>query len=730
MPTSQQVNDLTTSSNGGNIQAKMLPKSHFYIEGAAFAQVEAQAFGPDSVNTSIFNTSARVTLTGPKAIFAICRGQVFIQPLTGTTDKVNLILKPFTQPINGLAIKYFIYRGLPKANFVDDGKVANAGTNSFTQLLWNQFNNFYSDEDPKPDFAEHFIGLPADNTTQTGTDYIDQYFNKVTSVVNATTGEENIHESFELPIVPKGLDFGMMSGEIGLDIVLDFGEYYNEHDINPFKLDLDFARAATGKIDISSQTDAYLAKLMRESCTQFMDVAAFYGLHANGAGELFMDNSSTPLFSPADVYNKLNGFFTKNRMYIYIQANRQRSYHFYGNYEHSDGNTNTLNIGGTDTTMTETTFGTDGWPIHIFEDTQDPSTNVNTLCMQLTTDTHSEAALFVKTGILTSPNEGNFVRGENLLEVPSDDTTVTVDTNYTKYIQFETPSSAADTIACMFELVYEGKQMIVEEYFTTPPADPVYHVLKDIDDVFGLIDAKSFKKAQEDGALPTVVDERLQIVNFPIEGSKNGIGAIRTKKVADKVLTSDESGFQERITYETELDNISKDISGVSKSTSGEISSVVTGINKYGTSELKHYLPKSPYYIKTTPLIIVDNLVNGLLLKVKGGSIPSKKVLGLSKDEETELKNITSNSLNNYSLFFEDIQTLNTDQFESAEGLKYKAYKVKLIAENATGEIKIFSPSNEIMVYSLDQLIFFSVSYGKYIKHKNKQIIFDITNLI
>ena len=55
-----------------------------------------------------------------------------------------------------------------------------------------------------PTFAEQYIGLPkATGTTQTTTDLIDHYFNKVTEVVNAGTGEEDANQMYELPVVPK-----------------------------------------------------------------------------------------------------------------------------------------------------------------------------------------------------------------------------------------------------------------------------------------------------------------------------------------------------------------------------------------------------------------------------------------------------------------------------------------------------------------------------------------------
>ena len=61
-------------------------------------------------------------------------------------NKVNIVLKPFSQPIKGLAIKYIVYRGLAKSDFfTDDGKVLPSGSNAtgFINYVQEEFQNFY-----------------------------------------------------------------------------------------------------------------------------------------------------------------------------------------------------------------------------------------------------------------------------------------------------------------------------------------------------------------------------------------------------------------------------------------------------------------------------------------------------------------------------------------------------------------------------------------------------------
>src|SRR5690606_25380002 len=142
------------------------------------------------------------------------------------------------------------------------------------------------------------------------------------------------------------------------------GDYYIENDPTPFQFNLDFARSAYYELETGAGNTNYENKLLKEIATQFMDIAALYGIHASGNGKLYVDTQSTPITTTADLYNIITPFFTKSTVYLYIQSNRQRSYNFYGNYVLSDTNSNNLKIGASATALTETSFGTHDWPVH------------------------------------------------------------------------------------------------------------------------------------------------------------------------------------------------------------------------------------------------------------------------------------------------------------------------------------------------------------------------------
>lgn len=534
---SPQYKELTTSNNGRNVRASLQAVSHFFLEDSTFSQTEADSFGAKTTTT--FATTAKVSFSGTKKVYSICQGQIFIQPQTGSTDKVNVILKPYKQPINSIPIKYIIYRGLDKSDFFTaiqhegNSRFQIAGSDStgtgFVQYIWKEFNKFYTNAPGNiPVFLEEFIGFPANANSQNLTDLIDQFFYRI-SQYDENTGEEIETTAFELPLIPRGIHIGNATGTVGIDIVLNNGDYYIENDPTPFRFDLSFARSAYYSLQTDAGNTNYENKLLKEIATQFMDIAALYGMHASGISKLYMAEQTVPLPTKEDIYTTIAPFFTKNTVYLYIQSNRQRSYNFYGNYVLSDTNQNNLKIGASESTLTETSFGTNGWPVHKI------NSSTENVALALVTDNYENAATYAKLGFVVSEHEDNFIRGENLL-IPKmiDDEENDTAIQYTKPITFSFPVSGQNTIASILQLIHEGLEIWLED----TQSNESYYV-KDIDDVFGLIDAQSITAVRSELELPTVVSDTVQIINFPNPQRNTDIGVVKIKKVSDAIAIND-----------------------------------------------------------------------------------------------------------------------------------------------------------------------------------------------
>jgi hypothetical protein len=107
---------LDMTDNTGNFISKFAPQSCFFTTSGIFTQSAAQAFGP--VDENHYRLTANFDLPADSPAYAVCSSIFLIQPQSGDATKVNLILRPFKQPIQGFNIKYFVYRGLSLASFL------------------------------------------------------------------------------------------------------------------------------------------------------------------------------------------------------------------------------------------------------------------------------------------------------------------------------------------------------------------------------------------------------------------------------------------------------------------------------------------------------------------------------------------------------------------------------------------------------------------------------------
>jgi|GEM_PF-544853 len=734
--TNTQGQNSTVSDNGRNVRPVLQAVSHFVLQtdNGVCNISQTNSFGVVSV--SEFRTTSKLTFTGAKKVYMLCKGQVLLQP-TSDSNKVNLILKPFEQPIKGLPIKYIIYRGLTKSDFINSSDIlTGSATNGteFVQFLWKEFNQFYSSENHPPGttppvFSSSFIGFPT-GTSQPDSQLIDTLFYKLseTEVVDAGAGtlSEPAEKAFELPMIPRGTVLGTVSADLGIDIVLNQGDYYIENDAHPFQFNLGYARSLDYKLNTINEPDEFKKKLIRETCTQFMDVSAFYGLHANGSGKVYVNGTTTPLTTIDAVYGLMGGFYTKNTQYFYIQSSRQRSYNFYGNYTYSDTNANNLKIGTDSSNLTEVVFGDTSWPIHKV------STNPTTY-FQLITDNYKEAALFCELGMIATSHENNFIRNANLLQEVPENTSVIVDFNFTKPIGFRFDTSGTDVVASMVKLIYEGKQLLVSEY-VAPPTDPNApevvpnsFVLKDIDDVFGLLDTVPFVATKNEKEYPSVVDEQLQLVHFPNSLGKIDTGVVKVKRIADAIKIDDTSDL-ERITFETLLMDCDFNGSTFVKNNTPLKEGNVVKTMAYSKEQNNFYQPEKPFSFSTVLFTDSETTITGVVLEQDQGKLPAKKILGISKDEYQRLVDLANeNNLLNAKLFFRNLLENQEDYFLSAENVKYKSYTLDIIAENELGEYLLFCLNEDVRIYSVDDRGYYSTKYSESIPfNKNNNISLDL----
>ncbi|WP_345987538.1 hypothetical protein AAEU33_11290 [Chryseobacterium sp. Chry.R1] len=720
MPQTIPSGSLSTSpdSKGLNVRPDLLPESFFFAEKSAVLNQEMS--GKFGANGTVFRTTSKVSFTGK--IYTICQGQVFLQPCGTDATKVNAILKPFSQPIKGLAIKYIVYRGLNISDFFQGDLITSGTPTGFVDVIKKEFTGLYNMLGISvPPFTAQHIGFPVGNS-QLETDLIDDYFLKISKVqtTGTTTTETEPKKAFELPMIPRGTHLGNISGSVGIDIVLNEGDYTVANDPNPFQLNLAFARSADHVLDQAIGNTAFKKKLIRETATQFLDIAAFYGLHTQGKGKIHMSDNSV-LQTVEEIASQISGFKTAETTYLYIQGSRQRSYNFYGN-QNLEGSTNNIRIGTTVNNMSTGQFE-EGWPVREFN-------GYPSLVIQPTTDNNDAAAMYVKQGVLHADtrNEDYFIRGKNLLQEEGNG----ADTNFTKPITFKLDkTSAGKTVASFIQLIYEGKTVKITSETPGPnPGDPVVSTtydLKDIDDIFGLINVTPKIQSKGGNELVYVIDQNLLLIDFENKAGGKDIATVTTKKVEDLIMKNDTESLK-RVTYETLLNNIRQNVGGFFESRAAYQDNSNSGTISYSDKRNNFYQPEEPYYFKTEQYSTPDGVsIMALSLGLKQGELSSKKLLGITDDENKELiKVIKDNQLNNPKFYFKNELGDEANYFVSTENIEYKKYNLCVIGEDQEGKLAIKFPLINVNVTSIDNMVYVSDSYARWLPDLSMSKVFEI----
>jgi hypothetical protein len=325
------------SENTNSRTPKLVGKSFFFTEPDKVEQStnlsDSHAFGPmgttDEEKAASFRLGAKMKLKAgvPNAkAFAICSGNVLLQPQTGNSAKVNLILRPMVQPFNAMPVKYFIYRGLDKADFLsDETKLATTGPEFLTGVR-NDFASL-NNVPVASEMLSKWIGYELGATPDT--DLIDDMFFRIS---DPSTEDDPVNaKKDELPFVREGVHLGHFSGDFQLDIVLGSPDFKPLVSTTGFLHNLTFARAAEGIIAVAGKPSNYPEKAYREAILDFIDPAAFWGMHAfqGGVINVFTNDESLSKSSNEIYLSILRVFTTCHVNYLYLKGRIGRSYGYY-----------------------------------------------------------------------------------------------------------------------------------------------------------------------------------------------------------------------------------------------------------------------------------------------------------------------------------------------------------------------------------------------------------------
>lgn len=353
-------------------------------------QTSGLAYGPVVGNeTTQYRVTSRFQLTEEDIkAYAVCDGFVFIHPVAGHTDLVNLIIKPsYLDDVGFTPVEYFVYRGLKKSNFVDesDDLIAKESEDA-TDLITEIYDTHAQSVIDSHETDNEITGSPSsdilgwDKRTDTSILIKDIFF---------ANNSDN-----QLAFVSKGDYIGNFSFEedrpVGFEIVLK--ERFFNPDINYLKtLEHIVTATAPGMGDIEGN-EGLSNMYEREKILNFIDPAAYFSLWRDiGIDYKEEEEEAVEITEIEELYaDIIDKFYTKNTVYIDIRNELGLSLNYYKDNQGEDPNPDfgknfllSVNtpINFSDTSTIEEKYYVNFWPIYSTDaiNNPNPSDNFNDL---------------------------------------------------------------------------------------------------------------------------------------------------------------------------------------------------------------------------------------------------------------------------------------------------------------------------------------------------------------
>ena len=741
------------------------PNSHFFVDYTKLADPISSnyindAFGPvkNSIEfttaTNEYRTTSFVRAINPTEnvkVFAICDGEVLIiqQTGVGNEDKINIILKP-SQSYSPLKIKYFIYRGINKAALFNNelhlNKIIEDEPDNPVLLknIWTSYLNYN-----QPEYLKN--GGTIENTDKV------IYINQLTCPNNTPddTLIENIFKrninnaDYQLTNCKKGTVLGTFAEKIGLDIVLDDGDYILEHEEQFFKLDLGYARKVEHKFDIAQfQNNAGKIKKYKEHIHSFLDAAAFWGSHID-TGEI----SSTPILNnPKDtntIYtNIIQRFQTANTIYLYIKGERNRSINFY------DHTPNPFKVNFNKKTSVENfiDYSLNDWPILVRNIIQPQINNVSPVnFLQFSIDYFvspniSESDVNVNMYmIIPGYLNDSFVTSEFLVKKNTNNlidrsakTNKIEDINFNNVLVTKKNTNNIDetknySISTFIFVNYNGNQLLKYKNYFNNLWKPNFS-FNDIDSTNSdftisrtYIDNKVVDLSPRIEMKNTVLQHKVILDN-----GKNLAGIRKKRRL---YISSICDAYIDKNNDRPQL--ICKSVFSGTKD------------KPLSTSNYSSFLyNEDDFKTKENNVSVYRGLISDGSLTFKSLSLISETdfefenkyfQLGITEEEyntlffnnpvNTTISYLPSNSTNIY-FHLEEVMLMNGSNVDYSK--EYRKYKLGLVFENQNGEINMQNldfpmvnehlesplfPTNDVFVYTIDEKFFHSIEYSEYQEH-------------
>ena len=304
------------------LTAKLI-RMHFFTEHDKIG-AEFKIYGPLAGNsTTHYNVTSHFLLTGPAKAFAVQSGRILVIQSKVDAQLVNVILQPEeSMDIPFSKVQYYIYRGIKKSSFItgaDIKPVSDSDRSDFIRDLWFKASVFKSifnvTTDPSPVTFGYWDDPLPDSLD------VDLLFNALDEPVPAPASKPEYNN------VKKGNWIGDFDMSCGFEII-------TAKDTQ--KIDLGYVGKDGHEIDVSAMpsttaADRFTIKCEREKILNYIDPAAFWGLHYNN-GLLAWNAAGNKheLLKGAALYTSIiSKYANANMLYLDVRGERGRSYNFY-----------------------------------------------------------------------------------------------------------------------------------------------------------------------------------------------------------------------------------------------------------------------------------------------------------------------------------------------------------------------------------------------------------------
>jgi Subtilase family len=684
------IEPLPTGTDAAVKAAAIQPASFVFADVGSLTQTDQQAFGPvDGSPTTRYRTTSLFRSASEVHAYAVTDGTIALQRNPANNAAVNLILKPKSQPIQGLTpVRYFVYRGLRLDEFLEGTSGvaakrvrARTGSSPFIDLVWDTFLDLNPGETEVP---ATFLGYDADAPDTTLLD--DLFF--------------RLDPNMQLQYVREGMDLGRFHIDGGL---YDFGFEVMLHE-GDYAPDLGYARKEVNEIAggapdtaaRSSFSSPLAQRIEKEKILNFLDVAAFYGLHMHEGGIVRTPPGASPPgpYTGQQIFtNIIDRSFApknKNRLYVDIRSDNGSSLNFHGNYD--DGSGNQVQIGDA-TLITPKPYAADGWPILILERSAAVDTTEDTfqLFIQLRLDDNQNPVVFVDHGEQIAPN-GAFI-----------DVAQPAPSQWSKAVGLQHPNSglagAKVGVPWLFRLFYGRQEVAVR---TVPLPAAVVPPLKYTDCVFGPIDR----------AIPWKHVAKLKWVNVQDNRYVDAKGAAGWRQMMQCGLAQETTGKSRSLFYAVATASNFSVVTDTGALAFAPIRSVPDGVSDRASFFAEPGL-FGVYVLEHDEVVDGGTFVHTLRLlqNPKKGYPPSSAlILGLSNDETDTLLGLGPGLSKEWQrTLVLDGKTTVTD----ANAHTFDRYRVGVQGlKTSDGTRDSAFPSIDIFVYTVDGQLFASKAFA------------------